>query len=185
MVDLVGKFDVARQLNPHAVGGHRGKVAECFQPLRAVAVLNLNLGVEGRPPRREHWLYVPEPRYPFYRVGIPSNHGVLAPPGCHTLSVEVSVPVGTPCPRGLWERCLDGLEELGLLRRERIVARVEARVDPGYVVFDEALAPAVAALRAAYAAAGVRLAGRWAEWKYSSMEDALLDGAAAAAQVAP
>ncbi|HPC81795.1 MAG TPA: FAD-dependent oxidoreductase [Thermoanaerobaculaceae bacterium] len=152
--------------------------------LRAVAVLNLNLGVEGRPPRREHWLYVPEPRYPFYRVGIPSNHGVLAPPGCHTLSVEVSVPAGTPCPRRLWERCLDGLEELGLLRPERVVARVEARVDPGYVVFDEALAPAVAALRAAYAAAGVRLAGRWAEWKYSSMEDALLDGAAAAAEVA-
>lgn len=152
--------------------------------LRAVAVLNLNLGVEGPPPRREHWLYVPEERYPFYRVGIPSNHGRVAPPGCHTLSVEVSVPAGTPAPPGLWERCLDGLEELGLLRRERIVARVEARVDPGYVVFDAAREAAVAALESAFAAAGVRLAGRWAEWKYSSMEDALLDGAAAA-EVAP
>lgn len=153
--------------------------------LRAVAVLNLNLGVEGPPPRREHWLYVPEERFPFYRVGIPSNHGQVAPPGCHTLSVEVSVPAGTPTPPGLWQRCLDGLEELGLLRRERIVARLEARVDPGYVVFDAAREAAVAALESAFAAAGVRLAGRWAEWKYSSMEDALLDGATAAAEVAP
>lgn len=153
--------------------------------LRAVAVLNLNLGVEGPPPRREHWLYVPEPRYPFYRVGIPSNHGRLAPRGCHTLSVEVSVPAGAAAPPGLWERCLDGLEELGLVHRERIVARAEARIDPAYVVFDRAREAAVAALREVFAAAGVRLAGRWAEWKYSSMEDALLDGAAAAAEVAP
>lgn len=152
--------------------------------LRAVAVLNLNLGVEGPPPRREHWLYVPEARHPFYRVGVPSNHGQVAPRGCHTLSVEVSVPAGTPAPPDVWDRCLDGLEELGLLRRERVVARVVARVDPGYVVFDQALEPAVSTLRATFAAAGVRLVGRWAEWKYSAMEDALLDGAAAAAEVA-
>jgi protoporphyrinogen oxidase len=148
--------------------------------LRAVAVLNLNLGVEGPPPRREHWLYVPEERFPFYRVGFPSNHGRVAPAGCHTVSVEVSVPMGAPVPDGLWERCLDGLEELGLLRRERIVVRVEARVDPGYVVFDRARAQAVETLRRCLAGAGVVLAGRWAEWKYASMEDALHDGVAAA-----
>ncbi|MCU0290935.1 MAG: FAD-dependent oxidoreductase [Thermoanaerobaculaceae bacterium] len=148
--------------------------------LRAVAVLNLNLGVEGPPPRREHWLYVPEARVPFYRVGFPSNHGRVAPEGCHTVSVEVSVPMGAPVPEDLWERCLDGLEALGLLRRERIAVRVEARVDPGYVVFDRARAQAVDTLRRCLAGAGVVLAGRWAEWKYASMEDALHDGIAAA-----
>ena len=153
---------------------------DAARELRAVAVLNLNLGVEGPPPRREHWLYVPEERFPFYRVGIPSNHGRVAPAGCHTVSVEVSVPMGAPVPDGLWERCLDGLEELGLVRRERILVRVEARVDPGYVVFDRARARAVDTLRRCFAGAGVVLAGRWAEWKYSSMEDALLDGVAAA-----
>lgn len=148
--------------------------------LHAVAVCNLNLGVDGPPPRREHWLYVPEERYPFYRVGFPSNHGRVAPAGCHTVSVEVSVPMGAPIPEGLWDRCLDGLEELGLLRRDRVAVRVEARVDPGYVVFDRARAQAVDTLRRCLAAAGVVLAGRWAEWKYASMEDALHDGFAAA-----
>ncbi len=47
--------------------------------LRAVAVVNINLGVRGAAPRREHWLYVPEPRFPFYRVGLPSNHGRTGP----------------------------------------------------------------------------------------------------------
>lgn len=152
--------------------------------LRAVAVENLNFGVRGRAPRREHWLYVPEPRFPFYRVGIPSNHGSTAPAGHHTLSVEVSMPAGTAPPADLEERCLRGLEELSLLRdRGDEVLRVRARIDPAYVVFDAARPAAVAALRRHYREAGVILAGRWAEWKYSTMEDALLDGAAVARRV--
>jgi len=161
-------------------------VRDAAARLRGVAVVNINLGVRGPAPRREHWLYVPEPRFPFYRVGLPSNHGALAPPGCHTLSVEVSVPAGQPAPADLLARCLAGLEELGLLPDRgagEVVA--EARIDPAYAVFDAARPGAVAALRDAFRAAGVVLAGRWAEWKYSTMEDALWDGAAAARQVAP
>jgi protoporphyrinogen oxidase len=154
--------------------------------LRAVAVINLNLGVRGPAPRREHWLYVPEERYPFYRVGIPSNHGDVAPPGCHTLSVESSVLAGADTPDDLVERCLDGLGELGLLRRRSdVVTTVLARIDPAYVVFNRARPAAVAALRDAFRAAGVVLAGRWAEWKYSTMEDALWDGAAVARRLVP
>jgi len=136
--------------------------------LRAVAVVNLNLGVRGPAPRREHWLYVPEERFPFYRVGIPSNHGAVAPPGCHTLSVEVSLPAGAATASGLRERCLEGLMELGLLRDAADVVTVdEVHLDPAYVIFDAARPEAVSTLRDAYRAAGVALAGRWAEWKYS------------------
>jgi protoporphyrinogen oxidase len=153
--------------------------------LRAVGVVNLNLGVRGPAPRREHWLYVPEERFPFYRVGIPSNHGRVAPPGCHTLSVEVSVPAGSPAPADLVRDCLSGLSELGLLRDPSDVEVTDQiRLDPAYVVFDAARPGAVAALRDRYRAAGVMLSGRWAEWKYSTMEDALWDGAAVARRVA-
>ena len=153
--------------------------------LRAVGVVNLNLGVRGPAPRREHWLYVPEERFPFYRVGIPSNHGEVAPPGCHTLSVEVSVPSGVPAPADLNERCLAGLSELGLLRkRSDVEVAAQIRLDPAYVIFDSARPGLVAALRDHYRASGVVLSGRWAEWKYSTMEDALWDGAAVARRVA-
>ena len=159
---------------------------EAAAQLRAVAVVNLNLGVRGRAPRREHWLYVAEERYPFYRVGFPSNHGHLAPDGHHTVSVEVSVPAGAPTPGDLAERCLAGLVELGALREpDEVIVRTEARIDPAYVVFDGHRPHAVAALRDHLRQAGVTLAGRWAEWKYSTMEDALWDGATAARRVAP
>jgi hypothetical protein len=153
--------------------------------LRSVCVLNLNLGVRGRAPRREHWLYVPEERYPFYRVGLPSNHGTLAPRGCHTVSVEVSLPSGSQVPPDLRARCLDGLEALGLLRdRGAIVTERQVTVDPAYVVYDRARPAALATLRSCFARANVELAGRWAEWKYSTMEDALWDGAGVAERLA-
>jgi hypothetical protein len=96
----------------------------------------------------------------------------------------VSVPSGEAAPRDLAARCIAGLEDLGLLRsRGDEVVRLRARIDPAYVVFDSARPSVVAALRAHYRAAGVVLAGRWAEWKYSTMEDALLDGAAVARRV--
>ena len=155
----------------------RGAAAQ----LRAVAVVNLNLGVRGRARRREHWLYVPEERYPFYRVGFPSNHGRVAPPGFHALSVEVSVPSGAPAATDLSERCLEGLEELGLVRdRADVMVVEEVRLDPAYVLFDVARPAAVATLRDCFWMAGVSLVGRWAEWKYSTMEDALWDGATVA-----
>jgi protoporphyrinogen oxidase len=149
--------------------------------LRSVGVVNVNLGVEGRAPRREHWLYVPEVHVPFYRVGFPSNHGRLAPTGCHTVTVEVSVRSDTRADADLTERCLAGLEALGLLRSRAAIAAVEVlRIDPAYVVYDADRPAAVAQLRTCYRDAAVQLLGRWAEWKYSTMEDALWDGAATA-----
>lgn len=161
--------------------GQPGELAAAGKALRAVAVINLNLGVVGPPPRREHWLYIPESRYPFYRVGLPSNHGDVAPPGFHTLSVELSVPAGEPAPLDFEDACLEGLAALRLLRRrEDVVCTATVRLDPAYVIYDRARPQAVALLRRELRQAGVLLSGRWAEWKYSTMEDALWDGAAVA-----
>ncbi len=60
----------------------------------------------------------------------------------------------------------------------------QVRLDPAYVIFDAGAAAAVAALRDPFRAAGVMLSGRWAEWKYSTMEDALWDGAAVGRRLA-
>lgn len=152
--------------------------------LRAVDVVNLNFGVRGPAPRREHWLYVPEPQLPFYRVGLPSNHGQLAPPGCHTISVEVSLPVGAAPAENLQTRCLAGLQTLGLLRDQAdICTSLKLRLSPAYVVFDWQRQQALETLAAPFAAAGVIRAGRWAEWTYAAMEDALLAGSRAARSV--
>ncbi len=148
--------------------------------LRWVRVLNLALGVEGDAPSPEHWLYFPDPELPFYRVGFPSNHGALAPTGHHTVSIEVSLDPGEGDVAGLAEAAEEAAVAAGLLDRAAVRVRRVTVLDPAYVVFDHPRREAVALLRGFLRERGVMLAGRWAEWKYSAMEDAILDGMRAA-----
>ena len=63
------------------------------------------------------------------------------------------------------------------------VARLR-RLDPAYVVFDAARAPALEVIEPHLADRGVVLAGRYGRWTYASMEDALTDGRDAATRAA-
>jgi protoporphyrinogen oxidase len=148
--------------------------------LRWVRVLNVALGVRGPAPRPEHWLYLPDADQPAYRVGFPSNHGRLAPDGCHTVSLEVSLDPGTGDAEQLAAAAEGALAARGWLDPEAVEVRLLTMVDPAYVVFDHARKHAVASIRSHLGAHGVLLSGRWAEWKYSAMEDAILDGMAVA-----
>jgi protoporphyrinogen oxidase len=156
------------------------EVATARRALRWVRVLNLALGVEGPAPSAEHWLYFPDPELPFYRVGFPSNHGDLAPSGCHTVSVEASLDPGAGDVNVLAASAESALVDIGFLDPEAVRVRRVTVLDPAYVVFDHPRREAVALLRGFLREHGVKLAGRWAEWKYSAMEDAVLDGMRAA-----
>jgi protoporphyrinogen oxidase len=144
--------------------------------LRWVRVLNLALGVEGPAPSDQHWLYFPDAEIPFYRVGFPSNHGKLAPAGCHTISLELSLDPDDGDVEELAARAQRAMVEAGLLDVGAIRVRRITVLDPAYVVFDHSRREAVALLRTFLRQHGVTIAGRWAEWKYSAMEDAVLDG---------
>jgi protoporphyrinogen oxidase len=160
------------------------EVAEARRALRWVRVLNLALGVEGPAPSPEHWLYFPDRELPFYRVGFPSNHGDLAPDGCHTVSAEVSLDPDEGDVEALAADAQRALAGIGLLVAKAIRVRRVTILDPAYVVFDHPRREAVALLRDFLREHGVMLAGRWAEWKYSAMEDAILDGMRAARRLA-
>jgi protoporphyrinogen oxidase len=149
--------------------------------LAATAVIELQLGVSrAGAGGGVHWIYVPEPRLPFYRVGLPSNVcPAMAPEGCSSLSVELSAPAGAALPSAgeLLERVRPGLEEMGLLRSDdRILLARADRIDPAYVIFDRLRTPLVEQALRALAAAGIRSIGRFGGWTYSSMETALREG---------
>ncbi len=160
------------------------EVREARDALRWVGVVNIALGVEGPVPSAEHWLYYPDPGLPFYRVGFPSNHGRVAPEGCHTVSIEVSMPPGATEVDRVAGAAEKAAAEAGLVEPDRVRVRQVTCIDPAYVVFDRPRRHAVARLRRFLAGHGVLLAGRWAEWKYSAMEDAVLDGMAMARRLA-
>jgi hypothetical protein len=85
----------------------------------------------------------------------------------------------------LTARVLEDLRRCGLLRADdRIVARQVMVVDPAYVVFDEHRRTAVPDLLGWLAERGIRSIGRYGRWEYGSMEDAIHQGMATAAELA-
>lgn len=159
------------------------KVVEAQKALRWVRVLNIALGVRGPAPVAEHWRYFPDASVPYYRVGFPSNHGRLAPDGCHTVSVEISFDPATGDVDAVAAEAEEALVSAGLVDPESVEVRRLTMVDPAYVVFDHERRQAVSTLRGWFGSYDIRLSGRWAEWKYSAMEDAILDGMAAASRM--
>jgi protoporphyrinogen oxidase len=148
--------------------------------LRHAAVWCLDLGLD-RPDRTgRHWAYFPEPRYPFYRVGCYSNFAAAnAPAGTSSYYVEVSRPGARFDPRALERRVLAGLRDCGVLRRgDRLLVKQWRPIPCAYVIYDFQRGPALAAIFKELGRRGVESIGRYGAWKYSFMEEALLDGKA-------
>lgn len=147
--------------------------------LRWNTVWNLNIGIDRPAPADKHWIYYPEKRFPFYRVGYSSNFSPnLAPEDHAALYLEATRPGGVRVNREKLEAAMiKGLREAGLLRRsDDISAKIWMPVPVGYVVYDRARTPAVDAIFRYFAALGVESIGRYGGWKYSFMEETILDG---------
>lgn len=147
--------------------------------LRWNTVWNLNIGVDREAPADKHWIYFPEKKFPFYRVGYSSNFSKnLAPDGHSTLYLEAARPGGTKVDREKLEASmLKGLRDCGILRRsDELTAKIWMPVDVGYVVYDKARTPAVNEIFRFLNAESVESIGRYGGWKYSFMEETILDG---------
>ncbi len=151
--------------------------------LRATDTPYFNVGIRGALGQPDHWIYVPSDEWPMYRVGSFSNAlPAMAPPGCSSLYVELS-DRATP-PTELAPRVVEGLLAMGLIDDERQILFMDARRVPGaYVVYDFDYHDSRETILDFLRAQDVESVGRYGDWKYSSMEDALLDGRAAAHRI--
>lgn len=154
-------------------------VKSARKDLRWNTVWNLNVGIDRPAPADKHWIYYPEKKFPFYRVGYSSNFSPhLAPEGHASLYLEAARPGGMRVDRDKLEASMiKGLRDAGLLRRsDELSAKVWMPVPVGYVVYDRARTPAVDTIFRHFATLGVESIGRYGGWKYSFMEETILDG---------
>jgi len=128
-----------------------------------------------------HWAYVPEQRFPFYRVGCYSNFSeLMAPPGKAGLYVELASRA-EPDMATLLPEVIAGLAEMKIIAREQDVRFAELRrIDHAYVVFNHDYYGALQVIQPFLEEQKIVSNGRYGGWNYSSMEDALMFGRAAA-----
>jgi protoporphyrinogen oxidase len=154
-------------------------VVRAAESLRYVSVWDLNLGIARENVSDAHWIYFPERRFPFYRVGFPSAFSAGAAPAGHSSAyVETAhLPGRGPGAEEMTERALAGLVAAGILAHaDEAVVRDAAHIPCAYVIFDRRRRRLLPGIKAALRRHGIHLAGRYGAWEYTAMEDALLDG---------
>ena len=166
-------------------------VAAARAELRSTTVSHLDVLARGANHEQEgpwdgagqpHWTYFPEPNFPFYRVGSFSAVEPKMTDGntrnfyveiAHRGQRDVASEVGA---------CLEGLAVAGLIDGVDSVLEVWVEHVPNaYVLQDPNYKASRATLLEFLSAHNVLSTGRYGNWEYSAMEDALLHGRAAAA----
>lgn len=154
--------------------------------LRYVSVINVNLGVNREKISDFHWIYYPEPAYPFYRVGFLSNFSPhVAPQGSSSIYVEISyLPSNPPQVDQVREETLSSLIACGILRDDdEILTEKILMIKHAYVIYDlfryQHLSSIIQFLRSQ----GIYPIGRYGLWEYATIEEAILQGREAAQEL--
>jgi protoporphyrinogen oxidase len=152
------------------------KAASMGKTLIATNVYCLNVGFKSEGGIDRHWVYVPEAKYPFYRIGFSSEvSGANAPSGCASVFAEVSFK-GRP-PEGINEKIIKGLMDMEIIKSKKdIVVKYPMVIKDAYVIYNKERERILPKITAMLEKQGIYLAGRWGRWEYSSMEDAVLEG---------
>ncbi len=159
---------------------------EAAEGLRCVSVYSVNLGVARERITDMHWIYFPEPDYPFYRAGFPMNFSPgLGPAGCSSLYVEIShQPTETLAPEQVLTLVRAGLEKAGIFTaKDELVAADVRDIRYAYVLFDRHRAKVLPAMFQELERRGIHSIGRYGRWEHTSMEDAIGQGKALAEQL--
>jgi protoporphyrinogen oxidase len=145
------------------------------------SVLVYNLGFDRKGRDDVHWMYFPDRRRSFYRVGWYDN---ILGGDRMSLYVEVGAPAGTTHDIDATRaRVLADLAAEGIVTDHRLVSWHSVVLDPAYVHITERSLVETARVRAALAAHGVHSVGRYGGWTYCSIEDNLVETRALAASL--
>jgi len=141
------------------------------------------MGVARPKISEKSWIYFPEKEFPFYRVGFPMNFtSHVAPRGHSSMYIEISMKPGVSfSKKDLLNKTIKGLRTAGILKSSDKISLVQMLpIDYAYVVYDAKRSRAVNEIMRFLTKNKIISTGRYGGWKYSFMEEALLDGKKAA-----
>jgi len=147
--------------------------------LRWSSVYNINLGIRRPDVSDAHWIYFPEKKYSFYRVGFPMNFAPsMTPRGCSSMYIEMAHQPGQfPDEKKAMKSAIRGLQESGLLKpKDQIISTCILKIPVAYVTYDVHRTAAVKRIQEFLESRRIYSIGRFGGWKYSYMEEAILEG---------
>jgi len=156
-----------------------GNILGMFRKLRWNSIFNLNLGIEGATGEGRHWVYFPHKETIFFRVGFFHNFSNnIVPCGKSAIYTEVAYSKNRPINKNkIVSRIINDLKACGILGKNNKVSVLDINdIKYGYPIYDKYYFQATEAIKSFLLENNIIGCGRYGNWQYMSMEDAILDG---------
>lgn len=154
-------------------------VYSLFKELRWNSIFNFNLGVDRKDESSRHWIYFPQRTICFFRVGFPHNFSPYVVPSTKSsLYVEASYSKDKPINRAdIILRIMEDLKKVDILtEKDRVCIQDINDIKYGYPIYDVNYAKTRKEIIKHLIHRNVIPCGRYGSWRYSSMEDTIIDG---------
>jgi len=140
---------------------------------RANKVLVFNLGFDRKGWTDLHWLYFPEKRYSFYRVGFYDN---IFNTDRMSLYIEIGYASDeTVDMEEMPQQVLKDLKDASIIDEHKLVSYHQIILDPAYVHIASKTEERVKEFRETLAVKGIYSLGRYGSWTYCSIEDNIIE----------
>ncbi len=144
------------------------------------SLVNFNLGIDIPNLTNKHWIYFPEKKYAFYRVGFWHNFSQNMVKKDHSsLYGEFSYLPKTKNSKQLNKIKIESISKLTKIlgiSKQNIVEEKTLILKHAYVLYDEWREKNLEKLQKSLTEESIYSTGRFGAWKYSSMQEAVLDG---------
>ena len=136
-------------------------------------VLVFNLGFEKQAESKEHWIYYPDKKLNFYRVGFYNN--IL-----NTDKLSMYIEIGFSKDEKIdtdWhlKETLKNLEDIGITKNNKLEEYSTIIMDPGYVHINEKTNNEIQKFKNFMKEKKMYTIGRYGAWTYCSMEDCMIE----------
>ena len=146
------------------------------------SVANFNLGVQNPTLSDKHWVYLPEKKFPHYRIGFYHNFSEhMTPPGCSSVYGEYAYLQKTPADvHDTVNQAIKSTQILLSINDAQIITQRIVHISHAYVIYNQWRDKNLPFLLDHLTSYNVHSIGRYGAWKYSSMQEAVMDGKAMA-----
>lgn len=145
------------------------------------SVYVVNVVIRGKVPDDTHWMYFPDTDLSFYRISFPKAYSNLcAPDGEHIIVVEIGSRRHDLEFAPLEKKVVEELKQLEIFEIDEIIRIHTECLRTAYVIYDKQRTERVTALHGLLWEKNILSIGRYGNWEYAAMEDAIVQGRDAA-----
>lgn len=158
-------------------------ISEAADKLKYNSILCVNLGIDRVNVNDSHWIHFIENKYSFFRISFLSNYSnSMAPKGKSSISAEIAYSKKKRVnKKNIVDKVVRDLIRTNILdKKDKIELAEVSDIKYGYVIYDHERSKAISRIRKFFSKHSIILSGRYANWEYQWMDDAILDGKRAA-----